>query len=204
MPSFESRFSERIHDVHISIDLFSKQYEIQLWTLLDLQHNIQPVVVCIARCVRPMGLENIVQVKMLHHYCIFQPPLPPQRMRQLTTFHFLVFVVQSVFTKYSAEQSTFQLLSSTGLPHSDEDKIPCVSLHFQHFLFQPQNITFILLPLPIKRYTTPNIYSKPQSQMHRNLLQKLHSISGLSYNSKKSVSQLKDYSCIPPQSWYIL
>ena len=47
-------------------------------------------------------------------------------------------------------------------------KIP-FSLCFQNFpvFFRPQNITFILLPLPIESYTTTNIHSKPQSQMQQ-------------------------------------
>ena len=107
-------------------------------------------------------------------------------MRQLTTFHFLVFVVQSVFTKYSAEQSTFYLLSSTGLPHSDHDKVPCVFPAFLTFSFSASKYNIYSITTPNKEiYTTPNIYSKPQSQMHQNLLQKLHCIIGLSSNSIK-------------------
>ena len=43
------------------------------------------------------------------------------------------------------------------------------SLCFQNFpvFFRPQNITFILLPLPIESHTTTNIHSKPQSQMQQ-------------------------------------
>ena len=67
--------------------------------------------------------------------------------------------------------------------HSDQGKIPCAFKIFP-VIFQPQNITFILLPLLIERYTTINIHSKPQSQMQRSLLQKLHSIIWLFPNSK--------------------
>ena len=69
--------------------------------------------------------------------------------------------------------------------HSDQGKISC---DFKIFpvIFQPQNITYILLlPLLIRgRYTITNIHSKPQSQMQRSLLQKLHSIIWFLPNSK--------------------
>ena len=57
------------------------------------------------------------------------------------------------------------------MPHSDQGKIPCVFNIF-HVLFWPQNITFILLPLPTERYTSTNTHSKPQSQMQQSLWQK--------------------------------
>ena len=66
------------------------------------------------------------------------------------------------------------------------------------YFYQPQNIKFILLPLPIERYTSSNIHSKPQSHMQQSLLQKLNSITGLSLNSKFA-SKPKYCSCIPLQ-----
>ena len=65
--------------------------------------------------------------------------------------------------------------------------------------FWSQNITFILLPLPIERHTPTNTHSKLQSQIQQSLLQK----KGLSPNSKFA-SNLKDCSSILPQCWYIL
>ena len=76
---------------------------------------------------------------------------------------------------------------------------PCVFINFPLF-FWPQNITYIVLPLPKEKYTTGNTHAKPLFQMQHSLLQKLHSIIGLSPNSKFALKP-KDCSCIPPQSW---
>ena len=82
----------------------------------------------------------------------------------------------------------------TGLPHDDQGKIPRVFpvfLTFSLFIFWPQNITVILLPLPIEKYTITNIHFKSQFQMLQSLLQKPHSIIRLSPNPK-SASKPKD------------
>ena len=71
-----------------------------------------------------------------------------------------------------------------GLPPSDQGKIPCVLNIFLVFYFQPQNITFNLLPMHMERYTTINIHSKPHSHLQHSLLQNIHSIISLSHNSK--------------------
>ena len=71
-----------------------------------------------------------------------------------------------------------------GLPHPDQSKIPSVFNIFPVF-FQPQNVTSILIPQPIERYATINT----QFQMLQRLLQKLHSITGLSPTQKFLQSQ---------------
>ena len=69
-----------------------------------------------------------------------------------------------------------------GLPPSDRGKIPCVFNIFLVFYFQPQNITFNLLPMHMERYTIINIHSKPHSHLQQSLLQNIHSIISLSDN----------------------
>ena len=88
--------------------------------------------------------------------------------------------------------TAFQLHVSAGMSvqggHTPikAKKNSCVFKHFPSVFFRPQNKTFrpILLPLPIERYTTTNIYYKPQYQIQQSLLQKLHSIIELSPTSK--------------------
>ena len=55
---------------------------------------------------------------------------------------------------------------------------------FLVFYFQPQNITFNLLPMHMERYTIINIHSKPHSHLQQSLLQNIHFIISLSHNLK--------------------
>ena len=90
---------------------------------------------------------------------------------------------QDVLQKFEKQTSK----GPTGLPNTDQSKIPCFPCVFNilFVFFQPQNITFILLPLPIERYATINT----QFQMQQRLLQKLHSIIGLSPTQRFLQSQ---------------